>query len=93
MFRRYQLPAASVLAALLASGTAGGDELMIGTQVEPTSIDPHYHNTQPNVQIGRQVFDHLIKRDHKQRLRPGLAVSWKALNDTTWEFKLRKGVR
>ena len=93
MLRRYQLSAASVLAALLASGTAGGDELMIGTQVEPTSIDPHYHNTQPNVQIGRQVFDHLIKRDHKQRLRPGLAVSWKALNDTTWEFKLRKGVR
>ena len=93
MLRQSQLPAASVLAALLASGTAGGDELIIGTQVEPTSIDPHYHNTQPNVQIGRQVFDHLIKRDHKQRLRPGLAVSWKAVNDTTWEFKLRKGVK
>ena len=93
MLRRYQLPAASVLAALLASGTAVSEELIIGTQVEPTSIDPHYHNTQPNVQIGRQVFDHLIKRDHKQRLRPGLAVSWKAVNDTTWEFKLRKGVK
>ena len=93
MLRRFQLPAASVLAALLVSGTAVSEELIIGTQVEPTSIDPHYHNTQPNVQIGRQVFDHLIKRDHKQRLRPGLAVSWKAVNDTTWEFKLRKGVK
>ena len=93
MSRRFQLLITAVLAALFASGPTVGANLVIGTQVEPTSIDPHFHNTQPNVQIGRQVFDHLIKRDHKQRLRPGLAVSWKAIDDTTWQFKLRKGVR
>ena len=98
MLRRCQMKRAVsylalAVAATVAATAAPADELRIGTQVEPTSIDPHYHNTQPNVQIGRQVFDHLIKRDHKQRMRPGLATSWKAVDDTTWEFKLRKGVR
>jgi peptide/nickel transport system substrate-binding protein len=39
------------------------------------------------------MFDRLIMPDDKQQLLPGLAVSWKPINDTTWEFKLRKGVK
>jgi peptide/nickel transport system substrate-binding protein len=39
------------------------------------------------------MFDRLIMTDDKQQLLPGLAVSWKPINDTTWEFKLRKGVK
>jgi peptide/nickel transport system substrate-binding protein len=31
--------------------------------------------------------------DTALRLQPGLATSWKALNDTTWEFTLRSGVK
>ena len=29
----------------------------------------------------------------KQRLKPGLAVSWKPIDELTWEFKLRQGVK
>ncbi|HET7342024.1 MAG TPA: ABC transporter substrate-binding protein, partial [Methylomirabilota bacterium] len=44
--------------------------------------------------LGYQVFDHLAVRDLKtRRVIPNLALSWKPLNDTTWEVKLRKGVR
>jgi len=67
--------------------------LTIGLGTEPTSIDPHYHNLGPNNQISQHFFSRLIEQDHKQNLSPGLATSWKALNDTTWEFKLRKGVK
>ena len=31
--------------------------------------------------------------DADGKLLPMLAVSWRALNDTTWEFKLRPGVK
>jgi peptide/nickel transport system substrate-binding protein len=31
--------------------------------------------------------------DANARLVPGLAVSWRAVDPTTWEFKLRKGVK
>jgi len=33
-----------------------------------------------------------VEQDDKLRLLPGLAVSWKPVNDTTWEFALRRGV-
>jgi peptide/nickel transport system substrate-binding protein len=33
-----------------------------------------------------------VERDAKAQLRPGLAETWRLVDDTTWEFKLRKGV-
>jgi len=82
-----------VAAAVAFGGMSAADTLRIGLAVEPSSIDPHFHNIQPNLQIARQIFDFLITRDHKQQLGPGLAVSWKAIDDKTWEFKLREGVK
>jgi hypothetical protein len=44
--------------------------------------------------LGYHVFDHLAVRDLKtRRVVPHLATSWKALDDTTWEVKLRQGVK
>ncbi len=68
-------------------------DISIGLQAAITSMDPHYHNLSPNNSLLRHVFETLIRQDADQRLSPGLAVSWKALDDTTWEFKLRKNVR
>ena len=68
-------------------------QIVIGLGSEPSSIDPHYHNLGPNNQVARHIFDRLVHTDEGQRLGPGLAESWKPLNDTTWEFKLRKGVK
>ncbi len=67
-------------------------DLTIGFKSEPSSMDPHYHNLSPNNMIAQYTFDKLIKQDEKQNLKPGLAVSWKPLDDVTWEIKLRKGV-
>jgi peptide/nickel transport system substrate-binding protein len=81
------------LSMALVYGTAAARDVIIGVKLEPSSIDPHYHNLAPNNAIARHIFDRLIQTDEKQRLHPGLAVSWKPINDTTWEFKLRKGVK
>ena len=80
------------LTVTLAVGPAIGGQLVIGLGSEPSSIDPHYHNLGPNNQLARHIFDRLVHSDENQRLGPGLAESWKPINDTTWEFKLRKGV-
>ncbi len=83
---------AATLMAVPATVSAAG-QLTIGLASEPSSIDPHFHNLGPNNAIARVIFDRLIMPDEKQRLRPGLAVSWKPIDDTTWEFKLREGVK
>jgi len=82
----------AVVAVSLASG-AWAAELRVGLALEPSSIDPHYHNLSPNNAFARHLFDRLVQTDDKQRLGPGLAVSWRTLDDTTWEFKLREGVK
>lgn len=82
----------AVAAMLLTAGGAAADEIRVGLALEPSSIDPHYHNLGPNNAFALHVFDPLVAQDESQQLVPGLAESWEAIDDTTWEFKLRQGV-
>ncbi len=77
----------------IASAETKGRVVSIGLQAAITSMDPHYHNLSPNNSMMLHVFEGLIARDENQKLTPALAVSWKAIDDLTWEFKLRKNVR
>jgi len=77
----------------LASGSVSAQELSIALSTPITSLDPHFHNLSPNNGMSKHFFDPLVKQDEQQHLRPGLAESWRAVDDTTWEFKLRKGVK
>jgi peptide/nickel transport system substrate-binding protein len=82
---------------LLAQATlapaAMAQELRVGMSSEPSSADPHYHNLTPNNMLSRHVYEPLVGQDKNQALVPLLAESWKAVDDTTWELKLRKGVK
>jgi len=82
---------AAVMLACLATA-ASAQELTIALGRSVTSIDPHFHNTGPNNSVAVHLFDRLIHHDAKQRPVPGLALSWRPLDDLTWEFKLRSGV-
>jgi peptide/nickel transport system substrate-binding protein len=68
-------------------------EVSIGLQAAITSIDPHYHNLSPNNSLLLHIYEPLISRDPDGKLIPELAVSWKPLDDLTWEFKLRRNVK
>lgn len=72
---------------------AGAADLRIGLAADVTSMDPHFLNLQPNANISWHVFDALTHVDADARLIPGLAVSWRAVDPLTWEFRLRRGVR
>jgi peptide/nickel transport system substrate-binding protein len=68
-------------------------ELSVGLSSNVTSMDPHYHNLTPNNALLRHVFDSLISQDPSQTLIPSLATSWRSVDATTWEFKLRRNVQ
>jgi peptide/nickel transport system substrate-binding protein len=91
---RHVTKAAVGAALIMASAAlASAQELRMGISASITSIDPHFHNLTPNNNIGSHIFDRLVHQDERQRLVPALAESWKAIDDTTWEFKLRRGVK
>src|SRR5690348_11656553 len=79
------------LSSLASPSTA--QELKIAVAADVTSADPHFFNLFPNNNIAEHIFDKLVQMDPDSRMIPGLATSWKTLDDTTWEFKLRKGVK
>ncbi len=93
MIRKMTRFSAALAVAAAVSSGAWAEEIRIGIYSEPSSMDPHFHNLGPNNAFMAQVFGRLVEMDHKQKLQPGLAVSWKTVNDTTWEFKLRQGVK
>ncbi len=85
-----------VLAAVIALGWVSGaaaQELRIGLSAEPSAMDPHFHNLTPNNSLTKHIFDRLTDQDEHQLVQPGLALSWRTTDDTTWEFKLRPGVK
>ncbi len=90
--RRIVLALALSLAALGARA-AEPDSLTIGFGAGISSLDPMFHTLTPNNQIALHFFDTLILQDERQRLLPGLAESWRAVDDTHWELKLRRGVK
>ncbi len=78
----------------LASGTpVNAAELSIALSADVTSIDPHYHNLTPNNNVAEHIFETLVTKDPRSKLKPALAESWRAIDDLTWEFKLRRGVK
>jgi peptide/nickel transport system substrate-binding protein len=84
------------LAAVLAAASlpaAAQKELTVGLSTPNSTLDPHFHNLGPNNSLSKHVFETLTKMDDQQRIQPGLAESWKALDSTTWEFKLRRNVK
>src|ERR1043166_1008639 len=89
LFRYFAAVAAVV--GLFASAHA--QELKIGLSAEPSAMDPHFHNLSPNHALTKHIFDALTDQEESQRLKPGLASSWRTVDDTTWEFKLRPGVK
>ena len=93
--KRQHLLMSSVFAvvSLVSSVPATAQTIKVGLSAEPTSLDPHYHNLIPNNQIAGHIFESLVETTADFSFRPGLAESWRALDETTWEFKLRKNVR
>lgn len=71
---------------------AAAQTLTIGVRGGPDSIDPHFTATGTHAEALKHVFDTLTWSGSGLEVEPRLAESWRAIDPTTWEFKLRKGV-
>jgi peptide/nickel transport system substrate-binding protein len=62
------------------------------SQGDALTYDPHAQNEGPTNTANQQTHDPLIRRMPSLEMVPGLATSWEAISDTTWELRLREGV-
>ena len=95
--RALGLSAAALLASRAgaraqSSGAPAAGTIRIGALTDP-AVDPHFLYLSNNMAYSQHMFDALSVRDAHSRPHPALAESWMPLDDTNWEFKLRRGVR
>ena len=67
--------------------------VVVAQGVDPTRLDPDMHRENPSKNVILHIYDALVERDFDEKIQPSLAESWKILNDTTVEFKLRQGIQ
>src|SRR5229473_5476097 len=94
--KRFILFAAALVLALPAAPapvSAQKDTLTVALVSHAPTLDPHMHFERVGILVNINMFDSLLHRSTKLQFEPSLATAWKAISDTTWEFKLRKGVK
>ena len=99
MRRTMSLGSAVLLLLALGSLAPAGaqtkdDTVVYALQSDIPNWDPPNSVLRESIILGYNVFDHLAARDLKTgKVGPSLATSWRTLDDTTWEVKLRQGVK
>ncbi|HEX8164996.1 MAG TPA: ABC transporter substrate-binding protein [Beijerinckiaceae bacterium] len=86
---------AAALFALLACAPAEARSVRWAAVGDALTLDPHAAGDRASRALVRQVYDTLLTRGPKGELLPELAVSWRtlSLDASTWEFRLRPGVK
>jgi peptide/nickel transport system substrate-binding protein len=88
----------AILSAFLAMTVAAGGaaaqqrQLVVAIPAFPDTLTPGFSSF-TSLTMSLQTMDPLILRDEDGKLLPGLATEWRAVDDRTWRFKLRDGVR
>jgi len=69
------------------------DVLTVATAYDSKSLDPHAVNDVASSNVMTQIYETLIQLDSNGEIVPMLAESFTQLDDVTYEFKLKKGVK
>ncbi|MCP5155783.1 MAG: hypothetical protein H6983_16560 [Ectothiorhodospiraceae bacterium] len=94
--RRLVLTLASALAigAPLGAAHAARDSMNIAFYDKFHTMEPFQTSARQAIQLGYMIYDSILLRNPATgELIPHLATEWRSVDDLTWEFKLRDGVK
>src|SRR5437773_10991942 len=95
--RRFLLGSGAVLGVAAgpraARAQARRGHIIAGLSERMLTLDPANHYSISSTSVLRHVYDPLLDVTNDDKFVPALAESWKPVNNTTWRFTLRKGVR
>jgi len=76
-----------------AKDTGAKNVLRWSSQGDAFTMDPHAQNEGQTLTFAQQIYEPLVDRAPDLSKEPGLAVSWRLVDPTIWEFKLRPNVK
>ncbi len=85
-------PAATQAPAAAPSGAAK-NEIVVVQSADVPSLDPAKNLVVHVFNVAQNVLDTATYLDRELKVQPRLAMSWKAIDDTSWEVKFRSGVK
>lgn len=68
-------------------------EFKFAGPLDAYTLDPHAVSNTLIFAVLSNVYEPLVDRGRDLGLQPALATKWEQVDDTTWEFDLRKGVK
>jgi peptide/nickel transport system substrate-binding protein len=94
---RFQTTIAALAIGIVISsaGPAAAENVLrfMGADATASTMDPHANANKDNKAATKQVYEALLDVDSNLAIVPQLALAWKPLDPTTWEFELRQDVR
>ncbi len=67
--------------------------LRVGIPVLPRTLDPNVDSSLVHFKVWHLLYNTLVRIDENGKEQPDLATSWRIVEPTVWEFKLRSGVK
>jgi peptide/nickel transport system substrate-binding protein len=69
-----------------------GGTIIVGTESEPTTLNPYINNGSETITLGNHVYEKLVECDLAFNVIPAFAESWQVSGDgLTYTFKVAKG--
>ncbi|MCL9782901.1 ABC transporter substrate-binding protein [Vibrio sp. S4M6] len=84
--------AAAIMAASLSFSAVAAD-IKVAYDADPVSMDPQEQLSGGTLQMSHMVFDPLVRYRQDLSFEPRLAEKWERIDDKTYRFHLRKGVK
>ena len=94
--KRFQaIIGATMIVLATSAAKPGGAENVLrwASATEALTFDPHAANNTPTLNATQQVYEPLVDFNSSYEIEPALAVGWKLISPTIWQFDLRQGVR
>jgi peptide/nickel transport system substrate-binding protein len=82
--------------ALLAAGlsfSAAAADIKVAFDADPVSLDPHEQLSGGTLQMSHMLFDPLVRLTKDFEFEARIADKWERIDDNTFRFSLRKGVK
>ena len=83
----------AMLCLAMVATSAEAKTLRWATRGDVQTMDPYSQNELLTNNVSNLIHDPLVERERNSEIGPRLATSWTIVNDTTWRFTLRKGVK